>query len=102
MVKRVRAYYESAGYITAKELDLNYGRADLVAFIIDAEKVRSRLANNQHRSLSRVEHYSILRALPDKEDGKSIPLGQIAKNIPLSEQYIRSKLLSFLIHFLSN
>ncbi len=99
IVRRLRQFYESQGYFTAKELDLGYGRADLVAFSIDFNKVKSRLDNGQLRSLSRVEHYSIIRSLPELDSGATVPLQHIVESTPLSKEYVRREILPFLIRF---
>jgi hypothetical protein len=99
IVQHVNEYFENSGYFTARELDLGYGRADLVSFKVNYSRVQNRLKNKQLRLLSRVEYYSIMRLLPEAESGAAFTIQDIASSIPLSERYIRTELLSNLIRY---
>lgn len=99
LVGQLKHHFEKQGLLTATELSLGYGRADLVAYRINIDGCRARLDNGQHRSLNRVEHYTLLRLLPDTDTGESLPLAYLSANLSFSPSHLRRSLLSYLIRF---
>ncbi len=99
IVSRLKQHFEDLGLLTAKELSLGYGRADLVVFKIEPSKCMARFNNNQLRSLDRVEHYSILRLLPEITSGNAVSLEYLSEMLNFSKSHLRNELMSFLIRF---
>lgn len=99
LVSQLKDFYEAQGYYAARELNVGYGRADLVAFAVNFRKVKSRLYNGQLRSLSRIEHYSIIGLLPEIESGESLAIDSIADALPQSSSYVQRKILPHLARF---
>lgn len=99
MVLRLKQHFENLGLITAKELSLGYGRADLVVFNVNTSKCLNRFENGQLRSLDRIEYYSILRLLPENPHEPTISLEYLSEKLRFSTSYLRNELLSFLIRF---
>jgi biotin operon repressor len=99
LVTYLKNHFEKQGFLTATELNLGYGRADIVAFRINPARCRARFANGQLRSVDRLEHYILLRLLPELETGNAISLDQLSDKLEFSASHIRTKLLSFLIRF---
>jgi hypothetical protein len=99
LVRILRNYFDSLGYITTTELSLGYGRADLVAFNIDTNRCKARLNNGQHRSLDKLKYYNLLRLIPEIESDESISLYNLSEHLKLSQSHLRQNLLSFLIRF---
>ena len=96
IVNTVKDSYESEGYVVATERPLGYGRADLVAYRVDAGKCDARCLNGQYRSLERIEHYTVLRHLPEVGEGPGISIEHLCEKLGRSHAFVRSTLLNFL------
>ena len=96
IVTAVKGSYESEGYLVATERPLGYGRADLVAYRVDPSKCDARLTNGQYRSLERIEHYTVLRHLPEVGEGPGISIEHLCEKLGRSPAFVRSTLLGFL------
>ena len=96
IVTAVKGSYESKGYVVATERPLGYGRADLVAYRVDPSKCSARCSNGQYRSLERIEHYTVLRHLPEVGEGPGISIEHLCEKLGRSHAFVRSTLLGFL------
>jgi hypothetical protein len=96
IVNAVKGSYEAEGYVVATERPLGYGRADLVAYRVDASKCDARCLNGQYRSLERIEHYTVLRHLPEVGEGPGISIEHLCEKLGRSPAFVRSTLLNFL------
>jgi hypothetical protein len=96
IVTAVKDSYELKGYLVATERPLGYGRADLVAYQVDSSKCEARSANRQYRSLERIEHYTVLRHLPEVGQGPGISIDDLCEKLGRSQAFVRSTLLGFL------
>lgn len=99
LVANLKCHLEKRGMLTATELGLGHGRADLVAFSVDPSKCQTRFNNGQLRSLDRIEHYSLLRLIPEVTTGKIASLEDLSRRLNFSESYLRTELVSFLMRF---
>lgn len=99
LINYIINYFENLGFLTTTELNLGYGRADIVAFRVNPSNCQARFENKQLRSIDRLDYYTLLRLLPEFENEDPISLDFLADQLKFSASHIRSELLSFLIRF---
>ena len=97
LVCKLETHLRSCGYLTARELSVGYGRADLVGFRIDADRCSVRFANQQFRALDRILHYTLLRLIPELQSGASTSLSNLSSRTGFSEAHLRRELLAYLV-----
>ncbi len=97
VVNTLKQHYRANGYLVTTELHMGYGRADIVGFLIDAQRCRARLENGQTRAIDRIEHCHLLHHIPDADDGVDpIALGELARYMRRSPSFLKHTLLRFL------
>ena len=76
---------------------MGYGRADVVAFLVDKQRCLARFHNGQTRAIDRVEHFCVLHHIPDADAGLDpITLDELAHRVRKPASFLKHNLLRFL------
>lgn len=89
-------FFKRQNYITAVEWRTPYAIPDFLAIKPNFKRIRMRLQSKQIISLNKEIYWRILDMLPDKENGESISIEDLAEKFGLSENYLKSKIVRHL------
>jgi len=94
--KPIINFFKNQNYITATEWRTPYAIPDVLAVKPNLKRIKKRLKSKQIVPLNREIYWRILNMLPDKENGKSVSIENLAKKFGLSENHLRNKIIRYL------